>query len=214
MGLLCSCPLGTAIGSVTAVTCIEDIGQIQRIILQRLKDADGERVQFGAISAADAEATIDALLAAADDTKVVLTPILASPEMEPGASIEYGGGNATPGGVPISVGREATKITMMALRIPQTIIAQLKTLQCEKLQGYFINQHGQLIGETDGATPAPNLQGFEIQSLFIGDKKFGGFEEPDSNEVIIYLKPNWSDNLTVISDLDYDPLIKEYVPAP
>lgn len=210
MGLLCKCPLGTAIASITALTCVEDIGQIQRLAFQRLKDTDGDRVQFGAISTADTEAVLDALLAAADDTKVVLTPILANPEMEPGAAIEYGGGNATPGGVPIMVGREATKLTMLALRIPQSIVKQLKALQCEKLQVYFVNQHGQLIGETDGEQ-TPNLQGFAVQSLFIGDKKFGGFEEPDTNEVILYLEPNWSDDLTAIVP-EYDLLLKEYVP--
>jgi len=159
---------------------------------------------------ADTEAVLDALLIAGDDSTVVMTPIIAAPETEPGAAIEFGGGNATPGGIPIIVGKEPTKLSAMLLRVPQSVVKLIKALQCEKLQCYFINQHGQIVYSNDGATPAPNAQGFEIASLFIGDKKVGGFEEPDSNEIILYLQPNWSDSLEIMAAADYDPLIKEY----
>ena len=47
-----------------------------------------------------------------------------------------------------------------------------------------------------------------IGKLFVGDKKLGGFEEPDSNTIEWSFFPNWSDNLYIIKreTMDFNPL--------
>ena len=47
-----------------------------------------------------------------------------------------------------------------------------------------------------------------IGKLFVGDKKLGGFEEPDSNTIEWSFFPNWSDKFYIIKreTLDFNPL--------
>lgn len=47
-----------------------------------------------------------------------------------------------------------------------------------------------------------------IGKFFVGDKKLGGFEEPDSNTIEWSFYPNWSDNFYIIKreTLDFNPL--------
>lgn len=208
MGILCTCPLGSAIGSVTLDECPEVVGQIQKLVFQRRLNS-GVLNSFTIASAnPNLLASWTPKLAATDDTKVVQTPFLNTPEMEPGAARPWGGGNQTRGGVEIIVGREPTVFRCSFINTSQKSIKDLKTFFCEDMVVYFIDEFGRIIGKSNDIDSPTIFYGLPVAtfSLFVGDKKFGGFEEPDMNLLEFKLYPNWSDNLHLVTPTNFDAL--------
>lgn len=208
MGILCTCPLGAAIGDVAIVECPEVVGQIQKLLFQR-------RLNSGALNSftiASANPNLLASwtpkLAASDDTKVVQTPFINTPEMEPGAARPWGGGNQTRGGVEIIVGREPTVFRGSFINTSQESIKALKAFFCEDIAVFFIDEYGRIIGRSDDIATPTLFYGFPVAtfSFFVGDKKFGGFEEPDQNTLEFKLYPNWSDNIYLCEPTNFDAL--------
>lgn len=208
MGLKCGCPVGAHIADLDNLACSEGLGQIQKVIIQRIYSAGATKNSI-ALAGTDSilhKATMQALFAAADGTKMVITPFLQNPETTPGEARTYGGGNQTVNGIERIIGANPTEFTASLLEVPQAIAASLKKLMCENVGVYFIDEYGNIgcldMGDNTNAGPVP------IQSLFVGDKKFGGFEEPDSNAISWKMPANWSDKFVIVKrdDLDYDPL--------
>ena len=199
--MICKCPLGTALPDIPKFTCGESFGQIQKLAFQRLKGTSGTANKFTAEKAITKKASWDALLAATDDTKIVVTPFLNAPSAEAGAARTFGGGNDSLGGIEEVVGAEPTPFTAVIRRLPQTIVKAMKELVCESqahnLGVYLIDENGAvgaLAGEAEGEYSA-----IPVESLFIGDKTLGGFDAPDSNAIQFSFRPNWSDDLNVIA---------------
>lgn len=149
------------------------------------------------------------MLAADDDTKIVISPYIQAPTAEAGAARTFGGGNETLGGVEEIVGREPTPFTGVMRKLPQKIIKALKELQCESwgdnLGVYLFDENG-AIGAIQDAETATTHYPIPIRSLFIGDKTLGGYEAPDSNNIQWAFLPNWSDDLAIIVPEDFNPL--------
>lgn len=208
MGILCNCPLGAEIVDITLEDCPEVIGQIHKLLFQRR--LNGTALNSFTIASANPNllASWTPKLAAADDTKVVQSPFINSPELEPGGPRPWGGGNATRGGVEIIVGRDPSVFRAMFINTSQKSIKDLKTLFCEDMVVYFIDEYGRIIGESDDIDAPTVFRGIPIASfsLFVGDKKFGGFEEPDQNMIEFKLYPHWSDNLHIVSPSDFSAL--------
>lgn len=208
MGILCNCPLGAEIVDITLEDCPEVVGQIHKLLFQRR--LNGTALNSFTIASANPNllASWTPKLAAADDTKVVQSPFINSPELEPGGPRPWGGGNATRGGVEIIVGRDPSVFRAMFINTSQKSIKDLKTLFCEDMVVYFIDEYGRIIGESDDIDAPTEFRGIPIASfsLFVGDKKFGGFEEPDQNMIEFKLYPNWSDNLHIVSPSDFSAL--------
>lgn len=204
MGLNCGCPVGTELEDLKDVACKSSMGQIQKLLLQRRLDGHGA---LNTIAAADIVKllTWTGLIAAADSTKVVVSPELSNPETEPGAARTFGGDNQTIGGIPLIVGREATNFTAAFYELDQSMIKTLKTYQCEDLTVYFVDEYGN-IGCIGDATNG--YHGVPVRSFFVGDKDFGGLTDPDSNALSFSMLPNWSDNFVIIkqSSMDFNPL--------
>jgi len=214
MGLLTDCPRSAALNSVPLENCLESVGQIQKMVFQRIRKTDGTKNTFVTATADPAVlASWTPLLAAADDTKVVQTPFIAQPEFEPGAARKYGGGNATLGGIELVIGREPTTATAMLLRNSQKTVKALKKFMGEDVGVYFIDEFGRIIADSDGAEAPVNYYPFPINGLFVGDKKFGGLEDIDSNAIEFGMFPNWSDNLRIITPTDFDALNDLKTPA-
>lgn len=207
MGLLTNCPRSASLPNITIEDCLESVGQIQKMIFQRIRKADGTKNEF-VIATADPAllASWTPLLSASDSTKVVQTPFIAQPEFEPGAARKYGGGNATIGGIELVIGREPTTATAMLLRNSQKTAKALKQYMGEDVGVYFVDEFGRIIGDSDGAETATKISPFPINGFFVGDKKFGGLEDIDSNMIEFGLYPNWSDNLRIITPTDFDAL--------
>lgn len=201
MGLLCACPKSTEITDIPNPECLESVGQIQKIVFQRLySETAGELNSFTIASTnPNVLATWTTVLTASDNTKVQCTPYISAPVVEPGAARETGGGNESVGGIAEIIGREPTTFTGMLKRAPQSVIAALKTYQCENVGVYLIDEFGRIIGLTDSLTSPTKFYPIPIAGLFIGDKKLGGLEEVDSNSIAFKFLPNWSDKLHIVT---------------
>ena len=150
------------------------------------------------------KASYVALKAATDSTKMIVSPFIEAPENEPGAKREFGGGNATLGGIPIVLGAEASQFKSYVRSQRQDVITALKSYMGEPNIGvYLVNEAGQIAGAADNVATPTKYTPFRIQSLFIGDKKLGGFEAPDENALEFGLPSNWSNNFAVITPADF-----------
>lgn len=215
MGLNCGCPVGQQISDISRQECKSGFGQIQKVLFQRRYNLGATPVVLNEIAAADivTKTAWQTLLAATDSTKVTVSPEIGNPETEPGAARTFGGGdNTTVGGMAIITGREPTTFTSVIYELDQAIIKQLKTYQCEDISVYFIDEYGNigcLASKVSGTPAVPtHYRGVPVRSFFVGDKDFGGFNDPDSNALNFSLEPNWSDDLVIIKreSLDFNPL--------
>jgi len=207
MGLNCSCPVGAALSDVATSACPSEMGQIQKVVFQRIYSASGTKNKFIKASAdPKTKASWTPKIAAADGTKVVTSPYLDGITSEAGAVKTYGSGNAIRNGMPVVIGREPSTFAAMILHQPQTVITALKTFMCEEVGIYLIDQFGRIGAIADNATTPANYYPIPISTLFVGDKKLGGFDEPDSNAISWNYAPNWSDNLVFVTPADFNAL--------
>lgn len=205
--MICNCPRKPALTAITVALCLESLGQIQKFAIQRLQKDDLSMNGFvGSEQNPALKASWSPLLAAADSTKIIVTPYVNAPTAEAGAMRTFGGGNETLGGMEENIGREPTPFTSVLRRQPQTVISQLKELQCEIIGVYPLAENGGIAALQYGTTAAPIWRPIPIHSLFVGDKTLGGLEAPDSNAFNFSLPPNWSDRLVIIQPTDFNPL--------
>lgn len=205
MGLNCGCPAGAHLADLDINECKESLGQIQKVIFQRIYKSTGVLNKIAA-EEIKAKAQMAALASAADGSKIIISPYVQNPGTEPGAARTFGGGNQTLGGIEIVIGREPTTFTGIIYQEAQSVIKTLKQYSCENIGVYLIDENGNIGAIT--TDDSVNYSPIPIGKFFVGDKKLGGFEEPDSNTIEWSFFPNWSDNLVIIksSELDYNPL--------
>ena len=205
MGLNCGCPAGPHLTDLTIEECKESMGQIQKVVFQRIYKTAGTK---NSVQDPTKKASFTSLFSAADGTKMVVSPYIQNPTTEPGAARTFGGGNQTLGGIEIVIGREPTTFSGVIYQESQKTIAKMKDYQCEEVGVWLIDENGNLGCLVDSQDAPTNYFPIPIGKLFIGDKKFGGFEEPDSNTIEWSFNPNWSDNFYIVkrSTLDFNPL--------
>lgn len=205
MGLNCGCPVGAHLADLEIADCKESMGQIQKVLFQRVYKSAGT---LNSMTAPTQKATYTPLLSAADGTKMIVSPYIQNPTSEPGAARTFGGGNQTLGGIEITIGREPTTFTAIIYQESQKTIAQLKQYMCENVGVYLIDENGNIGCIVDDIDNPTSYRPIPIGKLFVGDKKLGGFEEPDSNTIEWSFFPNWSDNFYIIKrdTLDFNPL--------
>lgn len=205
MGLNCGCPAGAHLADLEIADCKESMGQIQKVLFQRIYKSAGT---LNSMTAPTQKATYTPLLSAADGTKMIVSPYIQNPTSEPGAARTFGGGNQTLGGIEITIGREPTTFTAIIYQESQKTIAQLKQYMCENVGVYLIDENGNIGCIVDDIDNPTSYRPIPIGKLFVGDKKLGGFEEPDSNTIEWSFFPNWSDNFYIIKrdTLDFNPL--------
>lgn len=206
----CGCPAGAHLNDLIIPECKESLGQVQKVIFQRLFSAAGTR---NTVATPTAKASWTALLSASDGTKCIISPFIQGPATEPGAARTWGSGNEVLGGQPIILGAENTTFTGNIYQESQSVIKVLKTYMCEVNLGvYLIDEHGNIacIGETttSGSTTTTNYYPIPIKSFFVGDKNLGGYDNPDGNAISWNFAPNWSDDLVIVkaADMDFNPL--------
>ena len=198
---------GVSIASIPFDRGIERFGQIQRIIFQRKYEENTDLNELDATTQdPKLKATWETLLAAEDGTKVTVSPPLSEPENEVGEARTYGGGNATINGIEITLGKNPSPFMGKFLEVKQHVIKELQKLQGELLSVYFVNEAGRIGMLSDGKDPVEKYKPIPIYSLFVSDKKFGNFEEPDMNEISFVLEPNWSKFFVIVTPEDFNPL--------
>lgn len=204
---VCTCPAAAAIPTIGQMTCAQDFGQIQKIAFQRIYSSGTTRNSFTSSNDIKLLASWQALMAAADGTKIAVTPFVEAPTADGGDAITYGGGNDTLGGVTKNIGRNPVGMTFALRQYPQDIIATLKQLQCEVNLGVFLfNGDGQILAEQDAAVNT-TFYPIPIQSLFVGDLMLNGLDNPDANALTFSFAPNYSDHLAVVTPTDFSPII-------
>lgn len=206
MGLNCGCPAGAHIADLTISECKESFGQIQKVAFQRIYKTAGTANTIAKEKLN--KAGFSAMFSAADGSKMTVSPYIQNPTTEPGAARTFGGGNQTLGGIEITIGREPTTFSGIIYQESQQTIAQLKDYQCENVGIYLIDENGNIGCLVDDFKNPTTYSPIPINKLFIGDKKLGGYEEPDSNAIEWSFFPNWSDKLYLIKrdTLDFNPL--------
>lgn len=204
--MICTCPAATALKSITAITCPERFGQIQKFAVQRLS-ASGVKNSFTTTNDIKLLASWTTFKAANDSTKVIISPYVNAPTVEGGDARTFGGGNETLGGIEEVLGANPTAASFVLRNSPAATIRDLKALMCEdgQLGVYLFDENG-AIGALQDASVLTTFYPIPIRSLFVGDKTLGGFESPDSNAISWNFMPDWSDYLVKIAPTDFNPL--------
>lgn len=205
MSLLVTCPVGASIGGIIIDDCPSNVGQIQKLIFQRIYETGST---LNSIAAADApiEGTWTPNFTASDGTKMQISPFISAPENELGAAITYGGGNDTKNGELITMGYESSKFTCKILAAHSKTAESMKALVGETMGVYFVNEHSRIWGDSDDATTPTLYYPIEITDFTVSDRKLGGRLEPDYYLVTFNLPPNWANKLNEIIPVGFDPL--------
>lgn len=203
MGLNCGCPAGAHLADLSIPDCKESMGQVQKVIFQRIYSAAGTK---NTIADPKLKASWTALMSAANGTKCIISPYIQGPTTEPGAARTWGGGNDSLGGMTIVIGAEPTTFSGNIYQESQSVIKVLKSYMCENIGVYLIDENGRIgcIAD-DPASPAKYFP-IPINSFFVGDKNLGGFDAPDGNAISWSFPPNWSDNFVMVTPTDFNPL--------
>lgn len=202
---LCSCPASASLTTIPTDNCPVSFGQIQKVIFQRLKKADGTKNTFTNAAAITAKASWTPLLTADDGSKVVVSPFINAPTDGGGDAITYGSGNDVLGGIPEIIGANPVTFSAVIRHASPAVIAAMKELICEARGGnlgvFLVSENGQIEAIKDGANYAP----IPIRGFFVSDKIHGGFDQYDSNNMSWSYAPGYSDKLEIVTP-EFDPL--------
>ena len=200
MSELCACPNPATLESIADFTCPIDFSEIAKLIFNRnrifQKTTPPPVLEVDIITLAEWLDT----LAAVDDTKSLVTPIVDDIENEPGAPIveELTIRN-------VVTGFEPTVFTGFLSGAPQTTVASFKKLTCEKtLFVYFVDNDGNIIYNLNGTVP----EGFKLSnnSFFMQDLELKK-RTTNKNRLGFQLEPGWSDGAKKATPLDFDALV-------
>lgn len=219
MSLVCQCPAATALTTIPNVQCSENFGQIQKVAFQRLRKADGTRNSFTSSASILLKASWTALLAAADGSKVVVSPYINAPADSGGDARMSSGGNDDLGGIAEVLGGNPVQFDGQIRAVPQSVIKIMKELQCEANAGnlgvFLFDENGniQCVAESTGTNPVvTSYYPIPIRALFIGSLIHGNYDAKDSNAISWQYPDNYSDDLTIVKPTDFNPLT-DLVPA-
>lgn len=205
MSELCSCPNAATLETIADYDCPIDFSEIAKIIFSRKKKFQSDThvttpfpdpTETEIITLAEWVTT----LAAVDDEKSLITPIVDDVENEPGAPIteELTTRN-------IITGFEPTVFTGFLAGAPQPTVASFTKLTCEKtLYVYFIDNDGNIIYNLNTAVP----EGFKLanNSFFMQDLELKK-RAINKNRFGFQLEPGWSKGAKKATPLDFDALV-------
>lgn len=207
MSLINSCPLPAALGSVPETSCPVIFGQISKIAIQRI-----QAVPSFTLLTAILKATWTPHLAAVDDEKIVLTPMISNLVLPASELLSEGGNdNTTVNGIRNVRGLGSLTVTGQILNISEATKAALQALFAESksptpgatnLWGYFLTTDGKVIGKKEGA----NLAGIPLYNLALTDPGSEGFNKDNVFNFSFDLEGGWSDGFEVLKTTDIKPL--------
>lgn len=196
---LCSCPNAATLETIADYDCPIDFSEIAKLIFCRKKPfqktAAPPLLEVDIITLAEWVDT----LAAVDDTKSLVTPIVDDIENEPGAPIteELTTRN-------VVTGFEPTVFTGFIAGAPQPTVESFKKLTCEKtLYVYFVDSDGNIIYNLNGTEP----EGFKLSnnSFFVQDLELKK-RAINKNRLGFQLEPGWSNKAKKATPADFDAL--------
>jgi hypothetical protein len=203
------CPKPDALTTVIRHVCPENLGQIQRVIIQRPGfefDANA-----GTPNPITALASWTPLLTAVGDTKIVITPNLVSFVIPQGEAQTIGGGdNSTIDGVEEVVGTGPITVTCDLSGVPVKIITQLRKLMESEtdLVVYMINQYAQIIcRELDPiANPGDVYGGIPIAAgtFFVPYPGNAGYGTKDLATMRFGFAEDWAKDRALVKGADFN----------
>lgn len=211
--LLDCCPLDPSLTDIPASACPENIGQIQRYWFVR----KGQVIWDVVTPANNVPATItgqapedaagwNILFAAADDTKVVKSPLIGGDStLTAGTTITQGGGdNSTLNGETLVNGINPTDGSARFDSLTGAQIAAFRTLACEGngIEVYLISQEGKIWGSKVGDL----VTGFDATNVVLGSMSNAGFGTRDSNILTFQLGFDWDETKYAITPADFNAL--------
>ncbi len=211
--LLDCCPLDPSLTDIPASACPENIGQVQRYWFVR----KGQVIWDIVTPANNVPATItgqapedaagwNILFAAADDTKVVKSPLIGGDStLTAGTTITQGGGdNSTLNGETLVNGINPTDGSARFDSLTGAQIAAFRTLACEGngLEVYLVSQEGKIWGSKVGDL----VTGFDCTNVVLGSMSNAGFGTRDSNVLTFQLAFDWDETKYAITPADFNAL--------
>jgi len=191
----CNCPLPGELTTIPPSNCPVDFKQIQKFGFRRRGN-----IWDATLNNDIKESAGWALfLAAADSTKIVITPFIGGdPAIAAGDAITEGGGdNSTLNGVELITGTNPSTLTARFDSLSPAQEAAVKTLMCENLlEVFLINSDDNIIADTT-STPTENV-GIPIQSFFFSDRGNDGFGSKDSFSMSFQLAAGWSETVEIV----------------
>jgi hypothetical protein len=207
----CDCPLPTELADIPANSCPENIGQIQRFFIAR----KGNIIWDNATPANNLPATIsgdvievvagwNTLFAAADDTKVIKTPLVGGDTaITAGTAITQGGGdNTTLNGETLVNGYNPADGTARFDSLSTAQVVAMKALRCEEVEVYPINQDGKILARKEGDL----ITGFPVTNFSLGSKNNAGFGTRDNNVLTFQMNDDWDEYLYFVTPTDFNAL--------
>ena len=204
--LLITCPLPSAIGTLTGADCPEHFGQILRVAFGRSGATFTDETDFAT------ELTWDTNLAAADDTKVQFSPTFENLVLPQGEAVTEGGDdNTTQFGQIIVLGKTTITVTSRYRGLPAANKLELESYLSEgaifgNLGVYLVDEFGRLIGNQPGGTGTA-VSPIPISSYFIGDPGSEGFNTHTFTPQQWNFIGGWADTIITVTP-DFDPLTK------
>ena len=205
----CQCPAPSALTEIPQDDCNFNLKQIQRLAFQR----GGNLFDTGAGTPTDPKLLADwqALLAATDDTKVVVSPLIdADPTITAGDAITTGGGdNSTRNGIEENEGVNPSVFTATFKGLSPAVERAMKAITCEKNLTVYLFLEGGRIALVE-VTADAQYRGIQIESTpFFSDRNNQGFATKDTHTITFSLKAGWSEEIEILTsdELDFNPLV-------
>lgn len=200
------CPLPTELEDIPATDCPVQFDQIVRFVFQRVGQATFTPVTIKIV------ATWTPLLAAADDTKVVLTPLFAETVIPQSTALTAGGNdNTTFNGIPDYNGEGFVQVTGQFRGLSAAAAEALRSYTVESiansvggtnLEVQFINRYSKIIADKG----AVNVTGFKCYNFRLSTVGSEGLNAKNKHAFSFDLLPNWDKNATMYAATDFDPL--------
>ena len=204
---LFKCPLPTALQEIGTVGCPVKFDQIQRVLFQR-KQATSSLTDTSILT----EATFTPLLAADDDTRMVISPYLNNFVIAKNDILKEGGNdNTTLNGIPRILGIGFAAVTAELRNVNSDIADAMRSYTPESSQNgstnlwaYFINKDGKIIGKLNA--DGTHVDGFDVYNLGVPDVSSEGFAKDNIYFIDWAMAGGWSEGWKIYSPTDFNPL--------
>lgn len=206
---LFQCPLPDALVDIPPVDCPIKFDQLQKFAFQRLQTTPSFTPESILL-----KATWDALIAASDDTKVVVTPYLNSVLLPAGEILTEGGNdNTTLNGIPTLRGLGFVNVTAQLRNVKSEVAEALRALTPESSQNgstnvwvYFFNRFRKIFGSEETVESVLYVKGFPIYNFYVSDVSSEGFGKDNIYNVQFAMEGGWSEFWQQYSPTDFNPL--------
>lgn len=199
----CNCPAPATLTEIVAELCGVNMKQVQRVAFQRLGynfdtvlDPTDDILEIAAWQAK---------MAATDESKIVITPLIGGdPVIDAGDAITNGGGdNSTLNGAEEVEGVNPSLFSAFFKGLSPSAEKSMKALICElQLNVYFFLQGGRIAHRV---VDTAKFNGFVARSFFISDRNNAGYGTKDKHDIRFSLVEGWSEDLAIITP-NFNPL--------